>query len=211
MFTHDQIIYHRGRHSIDGIKENSLEAMRRAISDGAHMIEFDVWDGLKIAHDPSHLAANTPTLPEVLNAIDGACAVNIEIKSPRMATDIFAAIEDAWRGGAWRADQFVISSFHHKTAAWFKLQAPFLKVGAIFDALPYLTYIATLKNEGIDNLHIEWMNVLMDKESGHELFNAARALRMPIWVWTVNDLLTAQTVETYGAERIFTDRPELFP
>lgn len=210
MFTHDQVIYHRGRHGIDGIKENSLEAMRRAVSDGAHMIEFDVWEDLKISHEPNG-GPNTPTLPEVLDVIDGACAVNIEIKSPRMATDIYAAIKDAWGKGSWRRDEFIISSFHHKTAAWFKMQAPFLKVGAIFDAVPYPTYIAALKNEGIDNLHIEWMNVLMDKESGHELLNAAHALRMPIWVWTVNDVTTAQTVETYGAERIFTDRPDLFP
>lgn len=211
MFTHNQVIYHRGRHGIDGVKENSLEAMRRAVSEGAHMIEFDVFDGLRIAHDPLHLTPDTPTLREVLDVINGACAVNIEIKSPRMAVDVFATIKDAWRGGAWKAEQFIISSFHHKTAAYFKAWTPSFKVGAIFDAVPSPTYIAELKNMGIDNLHIEWMNVLMDKEGGYELLNAAQALRMSIWVWTVNDLSTAQIVENYGAERIFTDRPELFP
>ena len=67
-----------------------------------------------------------------------------------------------------------------------------------------------LKERGIDTLHIQWMNALMDKEGGHDLLDIARTLRMPIWAWTVNDYPTALEMYVYGAERIFTDKPELF-
>ncbi len=211
MFTKQQIIYHRGRHGIDGIKENSLPAMYRAVADGATMIEFDVWEDLKVSHDPNS-NPNTPRLPQILRAINGACDVNIEIKSPRMATDVLATIYEALGGNLsrWQMNQFVISSFHHKTAAWFKAHEPMLRVGAIFDGVLDALYIERLKERGINTLHIDWMNALMDKEGGHDLLDTSRMLQMPIWAWTVNDLPTAQAMYTYGAERIFTDKPELF-
>ena len=211
MFTKEQVIYHRGRHGVDGIKENSLPAIYRAVDEGATMIEFDVWEDLKITHNPND-NPNTPRLGQVLGAIDGRCHVNIEVKSPRMATDVLATIRGALKkaGSKWRIEQFVISSFHHKTATWFKLHEPMLHVGVIFDGVPDAEYIERLKERGIDTLHIQWMNALMDKEGGHDLLDIARTLRMPIWAWTVNDYPTALEMYVYGAERIFTDKPELF-
>ena len=211
MFTKQEIIYHRGRHGVDGIEENSLPAIYSAIAHGATMIEFDVWEDLRICHNPNS-GPNAPRLGAVLGAIAGRCAVNIEVKSPRMATDVLAAIHVALGEACskWQMDQFVVSSFHHKTATWFKSHEPMLRVGAIFDGVPDAHYIERLKERDINNLHINWMNALMDKEGGHDLLDIARALQMPIWAWTVNDYPTAVAMHTYGAERIFTDKPELF-
>ncbi len=205
------IIYHRGRHGpiSDGtrLEENTLPAFEQAIKEGAQMIEFDVWTGLRVAHDPGRISV--PTLSEVLDLVDGRCGVNVEIKSPQAAPDALKKIEDVLATGRWTPEQIVLSAFHHETALLCKKELPDLRVGVINDGVLLTPYIEMLREQGIDNLHLDWANIYMDIEAGNRMRNVVQKHGMQIWVWTVNSVDVFKTVSAYGANAIFTDRPDL--
>lgn len=204
------IIYHRGRHGKDiRIQENTLKAFERAIKEGAAMVEFDVWTGLRIAHDPG---ANTlvPTLPEALECIHARCAINIEIKSPEASERVMEVIESALTEGCWTPKKIVVSSFHHGAAITMKREFPQLRIGIINDGVLEPSHIDWLAKQGINNLHLDWANIYMDIEDGCRMRSAALQSGLKIWVWTVNTKEVFDTVVEYGAEAIFTDKPQLF-
>lgn len=204
------LIYHRGRHGKDiKIEENTLAAFERAVLEGALMVEFDVWTGLRVAHDPND-SALVPTLPEVLEYIGGRCAVNVEIKSPQVVDPTTEVIDDVLARGIYTPDQIVFSAFHHKTAITMKHRFPGLRVAVNNDGVLEPYYIDWLADHGIDNLHLEWANIYMDIEAGCEMRAAALKNNMHIWVWTVNARDIFDTVVSYGAEAVFTDNPQLF-
>lgn len=204
------LIYHRGRHG-KGIrcKENTIGAFECAIKEGARMIEFDVWTGLRVTHDQNPSIA-VPTLEEVLDAIHARCAVNIEIKSPQAAESVMGVIDDALTLGCWRSSQIVVSSFHHKTAITMKQQFPRLRVGVINVGVVEPYYIDWLGRQNIDNLHLAWESVSMDIEDGCRMRCAAHVSNMHIWIYTVNTKEIFDMAVKYGAEAIFTDKPQLF-
>ncbi len=207
------LIYHRGRHGTlaDGrtLKENSLEAFEQAAKENARMVELDVWDELRVQHDPE-INSTAPRLPEVLDILKGRCAVNVEIKSPRALPAAVHCITSALDSSSWQADQFVVSAFHHQTAIDCKRAAPFLRVGAINDGVLLPHYIEHLHSLGIQNLHLDWANIYMDRESGFAMRDTIRKLNMQIWTWTVNSLPAFKIVSDYGVEAVFTDNPDLF-
>lgn len=204
------IIYHRGRHGTDiRVKENTLKAFERAIKEGAAMVEFDVWTGLRVAHDPGE-NSSAPTLPEVLQTIRARCAVNIEIKSPAMLDATLCVIDEALTSGPWTVRQITLSAFHHATAVKAKRQFPELRVGVINDGVLEPMYINWLARQSVNNLHLDWANIYMDIENGCRMRAVAQANGMRIWVWTVNTREIFDTVATYGAEAVFTDKPQLF-
>lgn len=206
------IIYHRGRHGKVGgkeIHENTIEAFETAVAEGARMVEFDIWTGLRIAHDPGK-NTNAPTLQEALNAIGGRSGVNLEIKSPKALKKAILTTKSALDTGLWSPEQIVISSFHHASALLAKTLIPSLRVGVINDGVLEPTYLKWLHSQGITNLHVEWMNVYMDMENHCRFRDTARDLGFEIWVWTVNDKDIFNVVKKYGADAVFTDRPDLF-
>jgi glycerophosphoryl diester phosphodiesterase len=204
------IIYHRGRHGKDiRIKENTLKAFARAVKEGAAMIEFDVWGGLCVAHDPNP-DSTVPTLEDALECIRGRCAVNIEIKSPRVAHAVAGVIVRELSLGRYREDQIVISSFHHGAAIRLKRLFSRLCVGVVNDGVLEPLYIEWLAKQGINNLHVGWVNIYMDIENGCRMRAAAQANHMQIWAWTVNTQEVFETVVEYGVAAVFTDKPQLF-
>ena len=224
MFLHDNLIYHRGRHGNvtrdDNsviVSENSLQAFRSAIDEKATMVEFDARrNPLGKAHFPiiAHDAAScgeTPTIVDVLDAVNARCDVNIEIKDPIIWKQVLELVRWYIEYDGWRPEQFMLSTFHHPTAVLIKKHFPEICVAAIMDAIPLPRYITMLARNGIDNLHVEWMNADMDMQYGSLFMKQARKLGLHVFVFTVNDLSVARRVHDWGAERIFTDRPERFP
>lgn len=206
------IIYHRGRHEqVDGreIPENTIAAFETAVAEGARMIEFDIWTGLRIAHDPDK-NTNAPTLQEALNAIGGRSGVNLEIKSPKALKKAVLTVKLALNSELWSPEQIVISSFHHASAILAKALISNIRVGVINDGVLEPTYLKWLRNQGVSNLHIEWMNVYMDMENHCRFRDTARDLGFEIWVWTVNDNDKFNVMKKYGVDAVFTDRPDLF-
>lgn len=206
------LIYHRGRHGTlpDGrtLPENSLEAFEQAVIEGAQMVEMDVWDGLRIEHDPNN-SLNAPSLPAVLEALAGRCSVNIEIKSPRALDKALECVSAAVKSGTWNNEQFVISAFHHPTAMRCKKAAPHLRTGIINDGVPLPEYIERIAACGIENLHLDWANIYMDIEANYALKEVVERTAMRIWTWTVNTRATFDIVAGYGVEAVFTDLPEI--
>ncbi len=223
MFIQKDLIYHRGRHGlveVHGhfvpISENSLEAFRAAIDEDATMIEFDARKnslGTKynpiIAHD-SGAENDVPTVIGALDLIQARCSVNVEIKDPSIWKGVMDLLTWYVTYDGWAPEQFVISTFHHPTAVLIKKHYPSFTVGAIMDSVPLLPYVTMLHKRGINNLHLEYMNADMDMQNGSAFMRCSKKLGMHVWVWTVNDLSTAERVHDWGAERIFTDRPNLF-
>ncbi len=223
MFTHKDLIYHRGRHGYVEQKghfvllgENSLESFKASIKEGARMIEFDARKnpagGLSfpiIAHDPC-AGSGVPTIVDALDAIAGKASVNIEIKDPEIWERTLEILRWYITHGKYKAEQFVISSFHHATVVAIKKRSKHLTVGAIMDGVPLPHYVSVLARAGIDNLHMEYMNADMDMQSGSAFMTRAKEHGMHVWVWTVNDIATAKRVYDWGGERIFTDKPFLF-
>jgi glycerophosphoryl diester phosphodiesterase len=189
------------------LDENTLPAFERAVLEGAEIIEFDVWTGLSVAHDPGKTTA--PKLTEVMDLIAGRCSINIEIKSPAAAPAAMSRIETALESGVWSAKQIILSAFHHETALLCKQTLPQLKVGIINDGVLLPDYIENLHQNGIDNLHLEWANIYMDIEAGYKMREAAHKNNMRIWVWTVNSIDVYETLLAYGVDAIFTDRPDI--
>lgn len=223
MFTHQDLIYHRGRHGNiirDGnsvfVPENSLQAFRIAIDEKATMIEFDARQSSFgkahfpiVAHDSvSH--GEAPTIVDVLDTVNARCDVNIEIKDPTIWKRVTELVRWYIEYDGWRAEQFIISTFHHPTAVRIKKHCPELRVAVIMDAIPLPRYITMLARRGIDNLHVEWMNADMDMQCGSRFMKQAKTLGLHVFAWTVNDLSIATRVHDWGAERIFTDDPKLF-
>lgn len=214
-----KLIYHRGRHGRINdnlvLEENSLKAFDRAVKEGAWMIEFDVWTGLRVAHDPvlsSDLVAkdNSATmLKEVLDTIDGRCAINIEIKSPKAALEALDLVSEYLSLGKYQASQVVLSAFHHETVLLCKKKFPELKVGAIFEGILLNSYISKLADFGIDNLHLHWSSYCMDAEAGYSLREKAREHGMNLWAWTVNSVEVLSAMKDYGVDAVFTDTPDI--
>lgn len=206
------LIYHRGRHGVVGtrkIEENTLEAFKAVVMEGAPMIEFDVWTGLRVAHDPGE-NAKAPMLQDALDVIGGKSCVNLEIKSPKALKEAIIVVRNALRFENWSPDKIVISSFHHASAVLAKVLAPELRVGIIIDGVLEPVYLDWLQNQGVTNLHMEWMNVYMDRENHCRFRDYARKKGFNLWIWTVNDIEKFSVMKEYGADAVFTDRPDLF-
>ncbi|OGZ07249.1 MAG: hypothetical protein A3D65_01820 [Candidatus Lloydbacteria bacterium RIFCSPHIGHO2_02_FULL_50_13] len=209
-FKKPLIIYHRGRHGKSiRVKENTLEAFERAIKEGAAMVEFDVWGDGHVQHDHASDPL-APTLWGVMDAIRARIAVNIEIKSPEAVSGVLEVVEEALSLGPWAANQIVVSSFHHESAIRVKSVFPELRVGVINDGVLEPSCIKWLASKGVDNLHVAWMNIIMDIDGECVMRRAVQANNMHIWVWIVNTKKVFDTVVAYGAEAIFTDKPQLF-
>jgi glycerophosphoryl diester phosphodiesterase len=207
-----KIIYHRGRHGQISnslyLNENTLAAISQAIEESAEIIEIDVWNDLKVMHDPGDMPA--PKLLEIIDLIDAQCSLNIEIKSPKVAVEVIKIVKQKIEAGKWKSSQFIISAFHHQTALYCKQELPNVRVAVISDGIPLPSYLYMLAEEGIQNLHVQWANIYMDIEANYEMRRVVRECKMEIWVWTVNSKEIYNTLCLYGVDAIFTDRPELF-
>lgn len=207
------IIFHRGRHGLvdsgEVIKENSLAAFNRAVGEGAAMIEFDVWGGLRVAHDPDGEAEASPTVSEALDTINGKSSVNIEIKSPAVLPELFRLLDQALASGVWKAEQIVLSSFDHQSAIACKRRLPALKVGAVMDCVPAPKYLEDLAAAGVNTLNVNWYNLYIDRDGNYSMRDAARRLGMEIWSWTINKPEVFCFAREYGVMAVFTDMPSI--
>lgn len=224
VYTQKDLIYHRGRHGLVErfgrfvpVEENSLSSFIIAAYQCASMVECDVREHpLGPAHDPvichdAFAPEAGPTIIEVLDTLNADCSVNIEIKDRSATKRTLEILSWYLEYGGWGYQQFVLSSFDHPTLVDIKKHHPQLTVAAIMETIPLLPYITMLRKKGVDNIHLAHESADMDMRNGSALMRHATKLGMQMWVYTVNDLATAKRMYDWGAKRIFTDRPQLFP
>lgn len=222
-----------------GIAESTLPAIARALDEGAGAIEIDVRlhrpsGELYILHDPSlerttdgrgklndHdpneigrrvtiYGAKIPTLREVYKVVGDKAVLVLDIKSPDAAEPAVELYARMTPGRLPRARwKIVPSSFHHASMTALAKHYPLLEPRAIMDCVPTASYLRTLARGGIRGIHLARDAAVMDAEAGFALRDLARTLGLKIWLWTANDRAGFHDACAYGADAIFTDRPDV--
>lgn len=221
------LIGHRGARGL--APENTLRALEAGIQAGASWLEFDVQlhpsGELLLLHDltldrttDGHgLFADTgldalrrldaglgeiiPTLDEALDLIDQRVRVNIELKTWDGTAHAVAAVLRERLAAGWRAEQFLVSSFHLPELFEFRQIAPEFPVGVLLCGVPldWAGGAAELQAESL-NLSAEFVDA--------RLVADAKARGLGIHVYTVNDPEEYRRLAAMGVDGVFTDHPD---
>jgi glycerophosphoryl diester phosphodiesterase len=222
------VIAHRGARA-DGVPENTLAAFARALEIGATWIELDVqWHAghLWVLHDlrlerctdgSGRLADRSvaelerlrvrggdhpiPRLPEVLALIDRRAKVNIELKTANGTAAAVARVLRACLKAGWRADDFLVSSFHHPELRIFRKLLPKVPVGLVEAGVP-LNLAAAATRLGAKALSM----ALAFPEP--RLVRDAHRRGLKVYVYTVNAPDDLARMRALGVDGVFTDFPD---
>ena len=223
------VIAHRGASSTQ--PENTLASFEKAVDLGAEMVELDVHlcktGELVVIHDyslkrtsnshglVSHKTLSDlqildagngeiiPTLNEVFELIDGKAKINIELKGQSVAAETARLIQSKIQERKQKAEDFIISSFHHKQLKEFHALMPDVPIGILYERDPkgYQKLAQELDAFSI-NLSINHA----DKKSIREIHQH----RLQVWVYTVNSVEEFERMKALGVDAVFTNFPELF-
>lgn len=220
-------IGHRGAKG--HLAENTLESISLALEMGVDAIEIDVHKcasgELVVIHDFTldrttngegevtkfgldHLKNllvegkyRIPTLPEVLDLIEGKCFINIELKGLNTAEGTCKIIEDYVTAGNWKYSDFIVSSFQKNELFEVYGTNPGIPIGVLSKASvteaielgKLLKAKAIHPSVGI----ITRDNVQLAHQMGFE-----------VNVWTVNDPEAIQRMRDFGVNGIISDFPD---
>jgi len=214
---------HRGAGSLE--PENTLRAMRRAMSLGVDQIETDVQltrDGhLVLMHDPTvdrttngtgKVAELTfaeirqldaghgeriPTLEEALALTREKVVLQIELKGPATALPVVRAVE-----AADAVDQVILTSFKHRWLVEVRTQNPRLRTGALWGRLP-VDVVQQTQRLGLHALHI-WHEFI-----DQQLVNDAHRHGLFVRAWNTDKEDDMRRLINLGVDAIGSDRPDL--
>jgi glycerophosphoryl diester phosphodiesterase len=223
------IFAHRGASGTE--PENTLRSFRKAVTLGARWIELDVQNvrsrmvvfhdhrldrttdgrGRLADHDPEALrllnagsGERIPFLGDVLETLGGKACLNIELKGKNTAAGVSEHIERAAQNGSWKKAQFIVSSFHRRELAAFKVLQPAVRTGFLYDGRPLFLPRGFVRRLGPYSVHVRRDRVTVD------LVAWCRSRRVRVFAYTVNDREEARRLRSLGVEGIFTDFPERF-
>lgn len=215
------VIAHRGDSS--RALENSIEAVRLALSLGVDMIEVDVRKSrdnrLYLMHDKetgrtaegnidieqaeSGVIAGlrlkngepVPTLSDVLALVAGKAGLNIEIKS-----DGAGALCAAHLAGSGYRGPLLCSSFQEREVIDARRVLPSLATAGIFDSFSAPEVKAyRAKGYGIISLK--------RKTISEELVASCHEQKIKVYVWTVDDVAEMKKFISWGVDGIYTNTP----
>lgn len=192
----EAILFHddtleRTTDGIGHVKDTSLSELRK--------LDAGSWFGAEF------LGTRVPTFEEaiVTLASDGLGA-NVEIKptkgaARRTATAVARIIAENWPG---TLPTPVISSFSEEAIAVAHADIPEVPRAMLFWKLPdnWREVVARYECSAIH---------MSDKHLPDDLVEDARALGLPVRVYTVNDPARAEELRAMGVQSVFTDRPDL--
>lgn len=219
------IIAHRGARSTH--PENTLSAIQAALDIGCQAIEIDVHehDGqFWVIHDKwlnrttDHIGKlhwlsseklkkvkvakteNIPTLIEVLQLIDGKCALNIELKSVQHFDLLYHHLEFALKQCHFQLGQLIISSFKHDWLKQIKEEQPRWILGALTASkgIDKATFAAQL---GAISINLD-LDIIDEDYVQH-----AKELGLSVFVYTVNQPEDWQWLSDIGVDGVFCDCP----
>ena len=223
------VLAHRGARG--HAPENTLAAFDKALALGAKWIELDVqWHdgqlwvfhdqrlerctngkGWLVDHDSAALRAldagggqKIPLLHEVLEHLRGRVSLNIELKTgDGTAAAVATALRAAFASG-WKAEQFLVSSFHLPELRDFKRRVPEVALGVLLCGVP-LDLAAAASQLGAQV-------VSLDRDFADAgLVADAQSRGMKVFVFTVNEREDIARFRSAGVDGVFTDYPERAP
>lgn len=167
-------------------------------------------DDLRQLDAGSHFSAKyrgtrIPTLDEVLDLARGKLLVNIELKSADIAGAVLGVeVVKAVRSHRM-VDDVVISSFRPLSLRRSKQTGPEIEHALLLDApmLPGMRWGLALQHSRADGLHPE--KGMVDAR----YMAAARRLKMPVRVWTVNEEQDMRRLADLGVAAMITDVPDV--
>ena len=223
-----QIIAHRGASGL--APENTLKAIRLALTLGAQAIEIDVqradgelWvfhdrrlerctDGLGVltAQSRAYLAGldagegePIPTLWQVMEAIAGKAELHIELKGAQTADEVARLTRRAEAELGFTPAHWVVSSFHHPELARFAALRPEIRLGALTSTIP-LTLAKFAAELGAWSLNCD-----LDFVDAALVMDAHRR-GLKVLVYTVDHTADLTALAAMGVDGIFTNRPDRF-
>lgn len=221
-----RIFAHRGASGYE--PENTLRAVQKALDLGAKWIEVDVQkreNELIVFHDlrlerttndqgfiweysveklrtlDAGKGERIPLLQEVMDLIQGKAGINIELKSPDMASSIVKFLESLVYQGKWQWEDILVSSFHHIELQKIKTLQPKIPTGALCVGVPL--YSARFAEE----LKCSSLHLALDFVTP-EIVKDAHTRGVSVYVFTVNDLETLAFVKSLDVDGVFTDFPD---
>ncbi|POG24271.1 glycerophosphodiester phosphodiesterase [Aeromonas bestiarum] len=223
-----QIIAHRGASGL--APENTLKAIRLALTLGAQAIEIDVqradgelWvfhdrrlerctngGGVLTAQSRAYLAGldagegePIPTLWQVMEAIAGKAELHIELKGAQTADEVARLTRRAEAELGFTPAHWVVSSFHHPELARFAALRPEIRLGALTATIPLTlaAFAAELRAWSL-NCDLDFVDeaLVMD----------AHRRGLKVLVYTVDHTADLAALAAMGVDGIFTNRPDRF-
>jgi glycerophosphoryl diester phosphodiesterase len=223
-----QIIAHRGASGL--APENTLKAIRLALTLGAQAIEIDVqradgelWvfhdrrlerctdgRGVLTAQSRAYLAGldagegePIPTLWQVMEAIAGKAELHIELKGAQTADEVARLTRRAEAELGFTPAHWVVSSFHHPELARFAALRPEIRLGALTSTIP-LTLAKFAAELGAWSLNCDLDFV------DEALVMDAHRRGLKVLVYTVDHTADLTVLAAMGVDGIFTNRPDRF-
>jgi glycerophosphoryl diester phosphodiesterase len=209
--------------------ENTVSAVEKAINLGADWIELDVYavEGELIVIHDERLERTTngtgrimdapfvylksldagngqriPTLREIFDCVDRRAGINVEMKGPETADLTVSLINEYINTKGWSYDQFIVSSFNHRSLKSVSKQDPHIKIGIVIGGL-HRQYKRCARQCAAYSVHprIDIVN--------EEFIKKAHQLGLKVFPYTVNQPEVIAHLESLGVDGIFTDFPEL--
>jgi len=205
--------------------ENTLQSIAAGMASGADGIEIDVrlLEGeLIVLHDErlerttsggGHYKAmrladlrrldagngqHIPLLAEVVTAVAGRAALNVEIKEAGIARQVVAAL-DALAPPAWQPE-ILLSSFDHATTAELACVRGRMQLGVLYEGefAPALSRAQALR---------AWSLHVPLADAGPVQVGAAHAAGLRVYVYTVNESDDIARCHAAGVDGLFSDHP----
>ncbi|ABV35396.1 glycerophosphoryl diester phosphodiesterase [Shewanella sediminis HAW-EB3] len=220
------IFAHRGASGY--APENTLAAMKKAIELGARAVEIDIHSvegELYVYHDRrlDHKSSGTglisdvsreylktlfvdsepiPTLWEVMTYLSKQnCLVNIELKGMTCLSPFIALYPKLIKELGFRADQLLISSFHHGFLQEFRRSYPLACIAPLLEGvLLNTTDIATQLDAYSIHLSLSFIT--------SELVDDAHSKGLKVFVYTVDHPEDIHQLNKMGVDGIFTNYPD---
>jgi glycerophosphoryl diester phosphodiesterase len=217
------VIAHRGDSS--RAIENSMEAVRLALSIPVDMIEIDIRmstdQKLFVMHDkdtgrtadrkidieqsPSDLIARMklkngepiPTLTDILGLVSGKVGLNIEIKSEGAGALCAGQVLAAAYDG-----QVLISSFKEKEVFQARKVMPGLETSTIFDSFTPKE-VNGYRAKGYSLISLK------KKAVNEKLLRVCHENKIKVYVWTVDEEEEIKKLIAWGVDGIYSNRPAL--
>ncbi len=215
------VIAHRGESSSS--LENSLEAVHRALSYPADMIELDIRRSLDnllyIMHDKTTSRTcdqaidieratseeisrvklkngeRIPTLTDVIRVVSGKAGLNLEIKSEGagLITAEYLASSDY-------SGYVLISSFHEEEILSVRRMLPRVPVSLIFDVFT-IHDVPSYAEKGYTIISLRKMTV------SEKLIDVCHEQGIDVYAWTVDEEKEMRKFISWGVDGIYTNKP----